>query len=303
MAELCLGTVQFGMKYGIYNTLGKPSEMSCFEMLDTASDAGINYIDTAYAYGDAENLLGKYFEKRKNSENFKIISKLKPNVLRAEDRDTLGIIIKEADGSLMRLGIDCLDGYLLHTPEYVYKDEVLEAMVKLKEKGKVNHIGVSIYEIEDGDYAINSGVIDYIQLPYSILDQRARKTGFLERAKAAGVTIFVRSVFLQGLYMMPFEMIPANLKLVIPYIRIIDNILQKYNVSKIDALLHFVLQEHDVDYLVFGVDTKEQLEMNIASWHKESIPDDLIKQLMNAFGVVERSIIFPSLWSNGKKAE
>ena len=75
MAELCLGTVQFGMKYGINNTLGQPSEENVFEMLDTAFENGIRVIDTARAYGTAETVLGRYFASGKNVYTVKIISK------------------------------------------------------------------------------------------------------------------------------------------------------------------------------------------------------------------------------------
>ena len=54
MADLCLGTVQFGMKYGINNRQGQPSMNDSVEMIKYAVDNGVKYIDTARAYGDAE---------------------------------------------------------------------------------------------------------------------------------------------------------------------------------------------------------------------------------------------------------
>lgn len=62
MAELCLGTVQFGMRYGINNRDGQPVEGQCFEMLDMAAQNGLRFLDTARAYGTAELVLGEYFK-------------------------------------------------------------------------------------------------------------------------------------------------------------------------------------------------------------------------------------------------
>lgn len=302
MADLCLGTVQFGMNYGINNNLGQPSKEDCFSMIDLALENQINVIDTAGAYGQAEEILGEYFKARKNAKTFKIISKLKPNILEP-DMNAEKIVERELKNSLRTMGIDHLDGYLLHTPEYIYREDVLEALDKVKKAGLTDNVGISIYDIKEGFAAIQSGLIDYIQVPYSILDQRAIKTGFAEKAKAAGVTLFARSAFLQGLYMMKEEQIPENLKEVIPYVHILQNLIEKYNINKIDALIYFVICEKNIDYLVFGVETKEQLSEDIKSYKNGYIPYEFVQEIKNYFKEVDKSIIFPSLWSNGKKVK
>ena len=303
MAELCLGTVQFGMKYGINNTIGQPSEKDIFTMLDTAIENGIRIVDTARAYGTAEISLGRYFEERKNTDSLRVISKLRPNVIENNETNIGGVVRRELEETLQRLHISHLDGYLLHTPEYIYRSEIVQALRSIKKEGLVDHIGVSIYELEEGYAAIKSEEIDYIQLPYSILDQRGMREGFIREAKQAGVTIFTRSAFLQGLFMMEYTRIPQYLKNVIPYLEKFERLLQEYKVEKVDALIQFVLQEKGVDYLVFGVDTKEQLLQDIDVAKRVSVPAEFIEKLKETFVEIEKSIIFPSLWSNGKKAE
>lgn len=303
MAELCLGTVQFGMKYGINNTLGQPTEEDVFEMLDTAIVGGIHVIDTARAYGTAEVVLGKYFENRKNADSLQIISKLRPNVIEDTEKDVRGAVRREFESTLERLHVQHLDGYLLHTPQYIYNTEIVKGLRGLKEEKLVDHIGVSIYDLQEGYAALRTEGIDYIQLPYSILDQRGIQEGFIQKAKECGLTIFTRSAFLQGLFMMKKESIPDSLKHVIPYIVRFDELLEKYSVNKIDALIQFVRQEKGIDYLVFGVDTKEQLAQDINICRNHYIPESFIEEVKNTFVDIERSIIFPSLWSNGKKAE
>ncbi|WP_167956006.1 aldo/keto reductase [Anaerosporobacter faecicola] len=298
MVDLCLGTVQFGMKYGINNTLGQPSIENSFEMLDIAVEHNIKKIDTAFAYGTAENILGEFIKKRQLKNKLEIISKLKPNILEENsNKKPLDIITHELEQSLSRLNIDILDGYLLHTPSYVHNDYVLEALQKSKDKGLTKNIGVSIYEIEDGFSAVDSGVVDYIQLPYSILDQRGEKTQFMQYAKNKGVTIFTRSAFLQGLITMDIEKIPDNLSSAKELINRFRGILDKYDLSVVDGALQYVQSNSNIDYLVFGVDTKEQLLQNINYFNRGSLNDEFITEISNSFNNVEKAIIFPSLWS------
>lgn len=296
MADLCLGTVQFGMKYGINNKYGQPSLKDSFEMFDIALDRGINIIDTARAYGDAEVILGKYINLSKKKHDMKIISKLKPNILDTEKGTPQEIVSNQLKGSLQIMNIDKLDGYLLHTPEYVYNDDILDGLKRSKDAGLVDHIGVSIYDIKEGIAAIDSGIIDYIQLPYSVFDQRGMVTQFFKKAKKANITIFCRSAFLQGLILMNKEEIPDYLVDAKRYITILDNLLNKYEISKIDALIHFVTDNEYIDYLVFGVDKKEQLIYNIESYRNKSIPYEFIKEVQEQICNIGKSIILPSLW-------
>lgn len=302
MAQLCLGTVQFGMKYGINNTIGQPLEEDVFEMLDTAIENGISIIDTARAYGTAELILGRYIAAHRIVDSVRIISKLRPNVIGENETDVYGGVRKEFEETLKRLKVDHLNGYLLHTPEYIYRPEIIAALRKMKEEKLVDHIGISIYGLKEGYAAIRTEGIDYIQLPYSILDQRGMQERFIPEAKKAGVTIFTRSAFLQGLFMMEKERIPKHLKHVIPYMDKLDELLGKYSLEKADVLLQFVSQEQDIDYVVFGVDNKDQLLQDIYAHSEQKIPKEMIKELKEIFINIEESIIFPSLWSNGKKA-
>ena len=106
-AKLCLGTVQFGMRYGIHNTLGRqPTEEEVFGILDAALDAGICMFDTASAYGTSEELLGRYGLAARGGQ---IISKLHPAV-EGERRD----VRDEIQRSLTRLSVTNLYCYMLH---------------------------------------------------------------------------------------------------------------------------------------------------------------------------------------------
>lgn len=169
------------MDYGINNRSGKPSEQEVFEMLDLAAAYGIEVFDIAAAYGNAEELLGKYRSAWQiKEEKFKVILKLRPesleNVSDAQKR-----VEDEVYGSLKRLQIQRLYGYLFHKAEDIYSHKAIEALSRMKWEGVIENIGISIYRISEGEAAVESGIIDFIQMPYNIFDQRGDRTGFLKR--------------------------------------------------------------------------------------------------------------------------
>lgn len=302
MAQLCLGTVQFGMKYGINNSFGQPSEQEVYQMLDLAIKKGIEIFDTAMAYGTAEELLGKYIARRRISgEKIKIISKLCPNSI-VDSNDIENTIRDEIKGSLERLKLNKLYGYLLHTPEYIYDRDILNALQRVKRDGLVSHTGVSIYNIKEGEAAIQNEGIDFIQLPYSVLDQRGERSGFLREAKSRGIAIFARSAFLQGLFMMENERIPYFLNRAKPYLKDFERLLEKYKIDRVRALLNYPAHNPYIDYVVIGTDNTAQLEENIDKFNG-SLPDEFVQEINGMFHDIDEGIILPSLWANGKKVE
>ena len=300
--KLCLGTVQQGMEYGINNQCGKPSIEESIETFYQAIQNGIKIFDTARAYGDAELLIGEYFRRYGNPGDIKIISKLRPNVFDS-DEGYYDVVKRECQNSLDRIGISKLYGYLLHTPGYIRNPEIVHALLDIKKEGMVENIGVSIYEIEDGEAAIETGVVDFIQLPYSVFDQRGDTTGFLRKAKQAGITVFTRSAFLQGLFYMDVEKVPERVEKAKPLLEKWNSCIDRFNVSKTEALIGFVKNQPYIDYLVFGVDNVKQLQEDIRIFNDYKMDDSLESLFQKEFSSVSKSIIIPSLWSNGKKSD
>ncbi|MEK7116765.1 MAG: aldo/keto reductase [Patescibacteria group bacterium] len=294
--KLILGTVQFGLNYGINNPNGKPAREKSLAMLDYAWQKGIRIFDTAYNYGEAEEILGEFIKTRNLSAEIKIITKLKPNIMSESHGEALDIIANNLEESLKRLNRNYVDGYLFHTPAYIYDNKTVDAMVNLKKQKLVKNIGVSIYEENDAVYAVELNKFDYIQVPYSIFDQRLNKTNFFEIAQKNNVTVFARSAFLQGLFFMSEEKIPPYLEIAKPYLKKLDKIINKYNLSRQQAALLFSCKNKDINYTVFGVDDLDQLKEDIDIADKNKDCDNCIKELKENFVDVEKSIIFPSLW-------
>lgn len=294
--KLVLGTVQFGLEYGINNTSGKPPKEKSLEMLNFAYEQGIRIFDTAYAYGDAEEILGEFLHGDRPKEEVRIITKLKPNILVESEGRVYDIIAANLQESLDRLKRDYVDGYLLHTPEYIRQDEIVEALVELKKQGWVKNIGVSIYEENDAICAAKLEAVDYIQIPYNIFDQRLDKTDFFQSAKKNHITIFARSAFLQGLFFMPEDRIPPYLEEAKKYLKDLDGIIGRYNISRQQAALWFSLKKENIDYVVFGVDNISQLAEDISISRHNADCEECFNELRNKFIDVEKNIILPSLW-------
>lgn len=296
--KLCLGTVQFGLEYGINNKCGKPALDDVFSMMDYAIDRGIDIFDTAFAYGDAEERLGLYLTSRKVVNKLRIVSKLRPNLFESEDVDVESTIREYVQGSMKRLGIDVLEGYLLHTPTDFYKEGVMTTLGTLRKEGLVKNIGVSIYELEHALDVVKSKEVDYIQVPYNIFDQRVSHDHFYELASENKITVFARSPFLQGLLCMNEAAIPTHMVEAKQHMSKLDGIRKVFQLSKLEAAIAFASADsREYDYVVFGVDNLPQLKQDIDLFLNDKDHTYFIEEVKKNFMDVEKSIIFPSLWS------
>lgn len=295
--KLCLGTVQFGMDYGIKGQK-QPSKEDAIEMLDYATQNGIDSIDTANAYGTAEEVVGEFL-KRKTvlRENLFLSSKFKPNALDDVKTDNYKRVIKEhLENQLKILNTDYLDSYMFHSSRYAFDEEKLKALYEVKKEGKIRHCGVSVYYPEEARICINSPYVDFIQLPSSIFDQRMKKEGIFDYAIKNSLTqIHSRSAFIQGLILMNENEVPEFLSGAKPIIRKINELCEKFNISRIKLAMLYVKQFDAISHLVFGVDNIEQLKENIKIF-QEDFSSDILKEIGREFENIEAATIMPSLW-------
>lgn len=295
--KLCLGTVQFGMDYGIRGKR-KPPLADSLEMLDYAIHNNIRTIDTANAYGESEEVVGVYLEKNKGLRgSLNVISKLRPNLLDEIPEDQYYPVMKaNLEESLRRLHTDYLDGYLLHSARYVFNDKIIESLLRLKKEGYVKTIGVSVYEVEEARKGILRGDLDFLQFPYSILDQRMLQSGIFALAEDRTLPLYTRSAFIQGLVMMQPEKVPLFLReRAAPVLRKLDNICQETGLTRVQLAIGFVKQQSAITHLVFGVRNLSQLKGDIAVF-SEDLPSNIIAELEARFANTEADIVMPSLW-------
>ena len=245
---LILGTAQFGMKYGVANRIGTPDEIQVAEILDHAYTSGIRILDTASAYGKSENVLG-----RAGVSRWKIITKI-PSLSGFSDNQLGEAVYDSVVRSLDRLKVDCLYAVLLHDHRDMISERgrwVLGAMERLLAENRVRSLGVSIYTSSDIE-GLKPAKIQVIQAPFNVLDQRILRSNL-------SAELHVRSVFLQGLLLMPPDARPAHF---LRWNSLLARFEERVLDSRLDPVafcLGFVAQQPTVAKCVLGVEHPDQV--------------------------------------------
>ena len=273
MSRLALGTVQFGISYGIANQDGKVSIASATEILKHAHIAGINTLDTAIAYGDSEKCLGQIGVK-----DWQVVSKL--SELPHDTNNVLSWVRESVHGSLQRLQVPNLYGLLLHRPQQLLSSqgqELYTALNLLKQEGLVKKIGISIYAPIELEELFDRFSFDLVQAPFNILDRSLEKSGWLARLKSKVVEVHARSIFLQGLLLMNSVNRPIYFKQWDALWTEWQLWLHTSDLSPLEACLSFVLSNPAIDRVVVGVDSLLQLQEILAATTVASVnpPDKL----------------------------
>jgi len=262
--RLALGTVQFGLSYGISNQSGQVSRETSKAVISLAQSKGIDTIDTAISYGESEACLGEI-----GLDGFKVITKLP--AIPDNITDIGGWIHNQMQLSLQRLNVISVYAVLLHYPQQLFgpKGKALaNSLGKLKAEGVVQKVGVSIYAPSELDGLMNICPIDLVQAPFNLIDQRLQSSGWLQKLHDAGVEVHSRSAFLQGLLLMPSATIPKKFKSWLPLLNIWHDWLLDNNTSAAHACIGFVQAHPQIDRIVVGVESTHQLEQLIQAVNK-----------------------------------
>lgn len=266
---LVLGTAQLGQDYGIANATGQPDMEEALWIVKTALDNGIHIFDTGQAYGHSEEILGYCLKKTRIEHGAVkpiVISKLNPNV----DPSDIHNVLAETNHSLRKLGLNRLWGLLLHRETFLdhKTDDLRRLAVKLKETGKTEHFGISVYTPEKVIEALDTEEIDMVQLPFNVFDQRAHERNVFNRASELGKKIFVRSVFLQGLLLLdPYKIpngVPNSKDALARYAEFAD----ESGISRKLLAMAFVVQNAPDALIVVGAETAEQVKENVCLFHQ-----------------------------------
>ncbi|PRX43508.1 Predicted oxidoreductase [Salegentibacter salegens] len=269
--KLGLGTVQFGLPYGISNNAGQTASNEVGKILETAKAYKVEVLDSASAYGNSENVLGQ-----NDLSSFKMISKFMP-----PHNESISI---QLDNSLKILGLNSLYGYLAHRPGEILKDlGQWEELQKFKEKGKVQKIGFSLNQPEELAQLLDKKFFpDLVQVPFNYFDRRFETA--VKELKNKGCEIHTRSAFLQGLFFMDPQQLDDFFNEVKP---IITNLQDEKPLN--GALLKFVLEKSYIDKVIIGVENESQLVQNIESL-------EIASSLPELKNKISENLLIPSLW-------
>jgi aryl-alcohol dehydrogenase-like predicted oxidoreductase len=263
--RLALGTVQFGLAYGVSHEGGRVPLEEARAIVTLAMRNGVNLIDTAVAYGDSEEVLG---EIAGEGSPFAIVTKTLP--IRAETIDVAAIDHVEAafHESLRKLRRESVYALLVHDARDILNpggDELWRRLERLREQGRVKKIGVSAYDRAEIDATTSRFPVSVVQAPINAFDQRLLADGTLTRLASQGVEIHARSLFLQGLLLMTLEAVEAKLPRAAAASRVWREVLVESGVSPLAAALGFGLRQPAIDRMVIGVHSAAHLAECLAA--------------------------------------
>ena len=299
LSRLMLGTVQWGMPYGIANRRGQPSGGEVLAMVAVALERGVNCFDTAAAYGSSEELLGRALRELSIADRVVVVTKVRPLTTEELADATLArrAIEQSVAQSRRRLGLDCLPVVLFHREADASYLPVLE---ELKGRGWLRYAGVSC-DNRPGPAARFAAMpeVAALQLPANILDRRHRQRGSLAAAAAHGTAVFVRSVYLQGLLLMPEEAIPAALQAVAPVRRRLAELADQAGISMGELAVRYVLGHEGVTCVLTGVETVAQVRQNVALFARGPLSTELEAVVEAVAPELPETILTPALWNSG----
>lgn len=286
MAHLVLGTVQFGMNYGINNQSGQPDIDEVRGILALAKELGIRELDTAQGYGDAEEILGKTISSK---DEFIVHSKF---FLKKSNLHLKACL----DVSLENLKIKKLGYFYFHkfSDFLIFKNNYTYEELNLINEFSFG-LAVSLYDEEEFKMVLQCDFIKAIQLPYNIFDSSLEKIELMKIAHAKGIKLYCRSVFLQGLFFMEPAALPVKLQPFKQSLMALRELSLMCGFSITELALGFVKNRFELNGILIGVDTKEQLITNVSAWNIE-LPDIVLDKL-NKLNFDNKELLLPKNWN------
>ena len=259
--KLSIGTAQFGLPYGITNKEGQVRHEEVKNILLLAHQSNIAYLDTAQSYGNSEEVIGASLPP---GSKFHITSKL---INQQEKlfftKQSVSLWEKSFLNTCRSLNSKKIGTFLLHSSSDLRKNGshfLVDWLLSLKKRGLVDRLGVSIYEADDLN-SIDLRLLDVVQLPLSLYDQRLLLDGTVGKLHSNSTAVQARSVYLQGLLLTsPADWpgwVPSSL---IKHHESLVNLSIEKKCSLIDLALGFVRDQEELEAVVLGLCNVIQLE-------------------------------------------
>jgi aryl-alcohol dehydrogenase-like predicted oxidoreductase len=295
--RLMLGTVQFGMPYGVANRTGQPEYAEVVRIVATAVEGGVCWFDTAAAYGSSEEVLGRALRELKLRDAVTVVTKIAP--LSAEDvADPVlarAAIERSVERSRQRLGLERLPVVLFHREADAAHLAVLD---ELRGQGVVEGVGVSCDNPPGGAVELVADRrVAALQIPANLLDRRHLVSGLLKLAASRGVLVFVRSAFLQGLLVMPEEQVPGHLRGVLPARKWLEGVAREAGMTVGELAVRFLRSQRGVTSVLCGVETVAQMQENLRMAARGPLPGDVLARLMSWSPELPEALVTPSAWA------
>ena len=292
MQQLVLGTVQLGLPYGVTNESGQPSSAEAESILSTFTAHVGSWFDTAPSYGTSEDLLGKFIGHQNESH---ICTKSISFDLTQRLTGQISDLEQSFQRSLMRLGRKRVEIFLMHQADCLNHPDfprVKEWLLEQKQRGAIAALGVSIYDRRDvHQWESHLDWIDWVQMPLNILDQRVVNDGFIQYLRRHNIQLQARSVFLQGLLLSSKRRRSGYSVCALESLARVHRFYDENEINPLKACLDYV-QQQDVDQVLVGANSNEELMAIINAWSKGSSALDYTSLVSS-----DNYLIHPPAWS------
>lgn len=292
--KLALGTVQFGLNYGVSNHHGKPSDSEVNHILSIAKEHDIHLLDTATGYGDSHHVLAK---QQVAQNKFDLVTKLPPFQNKTFSPSDIKRYHALLDSLFLELDTESLYGVLFHQSDDLLKpgaQDIWHKLVALKQSGKIKKIGVSVYANANISALLSRYDIDIIQLPYNLLDRYFEKSGLLDSFKDRGIEVHARSAFLQGLLLMNDTQIPDYFNPWRAIFAEITALAKTLRTTKLTLCLAYLIKQKHIDKCLVGVNNAKELKQIVDAYQDACI---LAQDSLPDFSINEPALTNPALWS------
>lgn len=293
-----LGTAQLGGLYGVANRSGVPDAASARALIEAAWEAGITTFDTAAAYGGSEAALGRALRELGIADEAVVITKVRP--LSPEEAASASSSRAAIRASVTRsselLGLPRIPVLMMHREVDAQRVDLAAELVA---EGLCDHVGVSTSN-EPGPAAefAKNPCIDALQVPLNVLDPRHRVAGTFSASAEHDVTVFVRSVFLQGLLLMPERNIHPLLRGIVPARRALQAVADDTGLSLAQLALRYVLTQPGDVRVVIGAEAPEQIRENLELYGTgEGLAPETMAAVADAVGDLPHFLITPNDWT------
>ena len=294
ISQLTLGTVQLGLPYGINNKTGMPSYEESAKILNTALSLGVTSFDTARTYGESEAVLGRYFKE--NQVDKTIITKVSfDGIDKSAVRDTLFSQVRD---SISKLGMEKIPFVKLHSEKMIstYGDTLINALQDLKREGLVSGVGISFSDKTHlWDYTDGAG-FDCVQIPANMFDCREILDGGIKTLADRGIAVFIRSLYLQGLFFKNTDELPEKIRSAKGPIESLRTLSRDTGISVAELAITFIRDTDGITSLILGCDTAEQLEESVKLIDAPKMEEAVRARILEISQSVEPTVIRPWEW-------